>query len=207
MDLAALQKEAHSIAKEKGSWDQEPTFGEVISDLHEALSGIRAAHRVADDALPYFVWRKATGGWQGDTRDLARWAIEQGYEKRPAGVPSAMAEVVIRAANIAEHHRWDLDSLSVSIKQLFLQEPSRLHGLDIFGYWLAKCHEELSMAFSMMEHFESNNDRGDLTMTAGWVIAKFIAMIETMAAHHEIDLEYAIQVQLAYKRTRPHWSG
>ena len=38
MDLKALQREAHAIAKDHGWWDEERTFGDLIALVHSELS-------------------------------------------------------------------------------------------------------------------------------------------------------------------------
>ena len=38
MNLPDLQREAHAIAKEKGWWDEERTFGDCIALVHSELS-------------------------------------------------------------------------------------------------------------------------------------------------------------------------
>ena len=45
MDLKALQKEAHAIAKDHGWWGQERTFGYLIALVHSELSEALEAYR------------------------------------------------------------------------------------------------------------------------------------------------------------------
>ena len=179
MDLAELQKEAHAIAKEKGWWDQERTFGDCIARVHSELSEALEAYR----------------GWPGleDKDKTPVFAtVDCGI---PQGVAYELADVVVRVADVAEWYEWDLGVHADSVKQLFQQEPSRLVGLDSFGNWLTKCHGVLSMAFSMMEMDDESHKE-----TAGWVMAKFVVMVECMATHYDIDLDAAIVTKMEYLR-------
>ena len=180
MNPADLQKEAHAIAKGKGWWDEPRTFGDRIADVHEGLSRARKVHRK---------WELTEWTRPG------YWPPHLDSPPKPMGVASDLADVVIRVADMAEHYGWHLGALADGVKQLFQQEPSRLVGLDIFGYWLTKCHGALSMAFSMMELNDPYHEEG-----AGWVMAKFVVMIEHMGIHYGIDLDAAIAAKMEYYR-------
>ena len=50
MDLKALQKEAHAIAREKGWWDEPRTFGDLIALVHSELSEALEVYRVCGNS-------------------------------------------------------------------------------------------------------------------------------------------------------------
>ena len=74
MDLKALQREAHAIAREKGWWDEPRTFGDLIALVHsglsEALEAYRGKHIWAD-------WRRSKlilmGGLEVSPPSLPTW--------------------------------------------------------------------------------------------------------------------------------------
>ena len=199
MNLTDLQKEAHAIAQDQGWYDTESTFGEFIALIHSELSGALEAYRERG----FDIWVEPRVA-EKDPRPPAweRAAFTHDLFSKPCGVASDLAGVVIRVADMAEHYGWHLGALADGVKQLFQQEPSRLVGLDIFGYWLTKCHGALSMAFSMMELDDPYHKEG-----AGCVMAKFVVMIEHMGIHYGIDLDAAINAKMEYYRTRGYRHG
>ena len=194
MNIRDLQIEAHAIAKAKGWYDTERSFGDQLERIHSALSKAGDAYLERDSSM----------AWMPEPWPDGSPALWQDTKGNPVGVASELAEVVIRVADIAEGYNWELDLLDEDSKRLFHQEPSRLNGLDIFGYWVTKCHAELSMAFSMMEHHASNYHRDDLPVVTGWVMAQFVVMIQQMAAHYGIDLDDAIEAKMEYNKTHPY---
>ena len=115
-NLAELQKEAHAIAKEKGWWDEERTFGDLIALVHSELSEALEAYR--DEVLPSKPHLLSTK------------------------VASELADVVIRVADMAEHYHWDLDAVSIPEPEEWMEfSPAKS-----FGDWIGLCHIHASDA-------------------------------------------------------------
>ena len=193
MNLRELQKKAHAIAKDHGWWDEERTFGDCIalvySELSEALewypdSDLRPRRRVVSD----------------DPQTLM-YPIDRGeeYLKRykPVGVPSELADVVIRVADMAEHYHWDLDAVSIPEPEEWMEfSPPKS-----FGDWIGLCHihasDALVKAWIPPERFQTPSVSLNLV----------IRTVQRMAAHYGIDLDAAIAAKLEYNKTRPYRHG
>lgn len=108
MNISDLVKQAHETAKEKGRWDREPSFGELIalchSELSEALEEYRVGHSISEPSCDC------------DRHDCFRAGrgCQDCPELRPEGIPIELADVIIRIADMCGHYGIDLES---AIKQ------------------------------------------------------------------------------------------
>lgn len=108
MTITELIKQAHETATEKGWWDKEPTFGELIALCHSELS----------EALEEF--RNGCGCEQVDYEGGLR-----GTETaEPVGIPIELADVIIRIADLCGHYGIDLEE---ALKQKMEYNKSRAY--------------------------------------------------------------------------------
>ena len=184
MNQADLQKEAHAIAKEKGWWDQERTFGDCIALVHSELSEALEAYRV---------------------RELVEWT-RPGYwpphldsPPKPMGVASELADVVIRIADTAEWYGENLEG-HVSHHQGWVSQLAYERLAETFGEWIMVIHMTLSDACGA---WYVREDR------CVWInaLARAVALTYRMAAHYGIDLDAAIEAKVEYNRTREYRHG
>ncbi len=187
MDLKALQKEAHAIAKDHGWWDEPRTFGDLIALVHSELSEALEAYRE-----------------HGNTTNAWMELVDEDSDDRiPVGVGHELADVVIRVADMAEWLKVDLaqareeDEDLGEAKQAYLEH--RLSGnLDSFGEWIAAIHEDVGDA-----GYHQRNRSDNL----GSHLVSVIWMVQEMAANYGIDLDAAIEAKMEYNRGRSYRHG
>ena len=182
MDLKALQREAHAIAKEHGWYDTERSFGDLIALVHSELSRALEAYREHGDVKQHLDYRWAPYGHPSLN-----------------GVPYELADVVIRVADMAE---WYEENLAPYVSE-FDRRGGQLayEGLaQTFGEWVVVLHMTLSDACTA---WYVREDRC-LWFNA---LARAVALTYHMAAHYGIDLDAAIEAKMQYNRTRPYRHG
>lgn len=106
MEIKELAKEVHENAVAHGWWNEERTFGELIvlvrSELSEALEEYRNGHELTEI---YYT----------------------GAERKMEGIPSELADVVIRVFDMAEHYGIDIEAAILEKHEYNKSRPYR-HG-------------------------------------------------------------------------------
>lgn len=112
--LEKLTKEAHEIAKSKGWWDNKPTFGDFIANVHSELSEAFEDYKNGKLVTELF----DSGTYAGDI-------------VKPGGVPIELADAVIRILDFCGYHGIDLGKAILTKMEFNKTRPYRHGGKKI----------------------------------------------------------------------------
>jgi NTP pyrophosphatase (non-canonical NTP hydrolase) len=95
-----LIKAAHASAAKKGWWDPEPSFGELISLIHSEASEALEDYRNGRDI---------TEVWYENKELKTRLSDPITPNCKPCGIPSELADIVIRVFDACGRYGIDLE--------------------------------------------------------------------------------------------------
>lgn len=121
MGINDLVKAAHENAVSKGWWNKEPSFGEVIALIHseasEALEDYRNGY--APNEMAYIGETEDGLTYETETQEKPDW--------KPIGIPSELADIVIRVMDACGHYGIDLEQAITEKMAYNVTRPQR-HG-------------------------------------------------------------------------------
>jgi len=143
MDLNVLGAQIHADNIRKGFWPSEGTRDPlgVIALIHSEVS--EALEEIRDGRMtPSFAWKatKETTGPSLEFREGGFWTVGDyprpvtddeligwGYAMKPIGLPSELADIIIRVLDAAA--AWDIDIVeAIQIKMAYNATRDRMHG-------------------------------------------------------------------------------
>lgn len=184
-----LVKAAHNNAITKGWWEDDRTFGEIIALIHSELSEALEDYR--NGRQPSDQWYT----WNGNDSFVSEKQVDKTW--KPCGIPSELADVVIRIFDVCGRSDWgalleeSVDNYydSGEVPECVSKERPFAENISIIHGWLT-------------EAFRSD--------TASLKIAYLaLAVFDTkrLSEFYDIDLDTIIAEKMAYNATRPHKHG
>lgn len=117
-----LVLEAHQNAVDKGWWEEERSFGEIIALIHSEASEALEDYR--NGKKPTEVWyenkvRSGIGTIETTTQITPEW--------KPCGIPSELADIVIRVMDACGRYGIDLEQV-IQEKMAYNATRPQRHG-------------------------------------------------------------------------------
>ncbi len=116
-----LVQAAHQNAVSKGWWDEPRSFGEIIALIHSEASEALEDHR--NGKLPTEVWFEAKN-YDGD---IVLFKEQAAPDFKPCGIPSELADIVIRVFDACGRYGIDLERVIAQKMAYNATRPQR-HG-------------------------------------------------------------------------------
>jgi hypothetical protein len=183
-NLNKLATEIHQNAVAHGFYDAAPTFAEIValihSELSEALEEYRAGHKVDET---YYTC--------DGRRNCTRCISGKCGHRKPEGVPSELADVIIRILDYCGYKGYKGLDIG-TCEKWYTYDSSKT-----FPEFIAKCHFCLSEEWML----ESLN----LSVWGG--LKGLINMICDFCEANSIDINVAITEKMSYNKGRPHKHG
>lgn len=108
LTIKELVRRSHALANEKGFWSEEPNFPEKLALIHSEISEILEEYRA-----------------KRDYNDI--YHTDSGS---PKGIPTEIADVVIRIADLCGYYNIDLEA-ALELKHNFNKTRPYKHGKKI----------------------------------------------------------------------------
>lgn len=121
MNINKLVKEAHENAVSKGWWQEDRSFGELIALMHSELSEALEDYRNGKGVTE--IWYEAKN-YDGEIVQLKE---QSSPEWKPCGIPSELADIVIRVFDACGRYGIDLEA-AITEKMAYNATRQARHG-------------------------------------------------------------------------------
>ncbi|RXZ84447.1 hypothetical protein EBB07_00020 [Paenibacillaceae bacterium] len=201
-NIAALVTAAHQNAVNKGWWNEDRTYGELIAFVHsegnKALEDYRNMNKTGRALIEtWYEYPENMICYEGidEEREF------NGVLGKPCGIPSELADVCIRIFDIAGRYGWG-EMLEEYVSQFKLHLEEDWFEIDLkeasFPEKLMRIHQELTLSY-----IENKVDDGS---PVGH-LADALYTTYLISKDCGIDLDQAIAEKMAYNATRPARHG
>ncbi len=144
MELNNLIKKSHMVAVEHGWWEEPKSIGELLALIHSEVSEALEEHRngyapnktyysgkekleVETDSVTLINIVESPNKIDGDTSIISNFGKDNLNVNKPEGIPSELADVVIRVADMCGYYGIDLEK-AIEEKMEYNETRSHKHG-------------------------------------------------------------------------------
>ena len=203
MDYEKLCKEADEVSKAKGWQDVPRSFDGDIALIHEELSealGEYRSHKGLDESyyeltVVGFDGKKTTDVFSAKEKREREDSVDLAGRPlifKPCGIPSELADVVIRIAQYCGTNKVNLPSWMANIS-IRVWPREYLRGLVDFEVFIRYAHKLVAA----VENDASQHER------FAWCV-KYVA---DFCASNKVDLDSTIAEKMGYNKTREYRHG
>ena len=131
MNINQLVKEAHQNSINKGWWEEERAFGELIALMHSELSEALEEYRNGEEAKE--IYYKCKFAFECPNQSCGKSCLDPFIteylckDAKPEGIPIELADVLIRIFDMCGKYGIDLEE-AISIKMEFNKTRPHKHG-------------------------------------------------------------------------------
>lgn len=135
MEIKQFAKEVHENAVKHGWWDEERSFGDLIALVHSELSEALEEYRNGHKPDETYYSCKAPATESTNTEKFKGCPVCPapcnnqcaGHFGKMEGIPSELADVIIRVLDMAEHYGIDIEAALTEKHAYNLTRPYK-HG-------------------------------------------------------------------------------
>jgi NTP pyrophosphatase (non-canonical NTP hydrolase) len=213
VNLDELVSTSYEIAKSKGWWDKPRSFAALTllmqSEISEALEDYRSNKGLNE------VWyenakskapRCHCGTDHGEGCEMHHYLMPDGHctcyvtHKKPCGIPSELADVVIRVADFCGHHKLVLSPASKSI----IGQKDFEQALAESAACISDAYRDLSKIDTKVQDLWYS---GSFGVSVSFSLSKAVEHLLFTCEANDINIWKAIEEKTAFNRTRPERHG
>lgn len=205
MNIAELCEKSAAQAAKSGFQGKERPFEETTDLIHTELA--EATEEYRSHRLPHETYYEVTvkGGevyrYSKEVTDSLRKKNENFVSAKPCGIPSELADVIIRIAHHCGANGLDLEKAMQTGRSKNGYVPKNLLKL------IADCHAHVALAYMAHENSEGGKEEVLPVSDPLFYLASCVSTIMDFCEKENIPLSEAIVEKAEYNATRPHKHG
>ena len=211
IDLLELCKTSYETAVSKGWWDKPRTYAALTllmqSEISEALEDYRNGKSLTAiwyENVPTKAPRCHCGADHGEGCEVHHYIMADGRctctvdSKKPCGIPTEIADVIIRIADFCGHEKLELFPVA-GLEDLPFDDALAMATAEI-----SKAYIQLTQGVAVLAgNPQDSSHRWGIASSLSMAVQRLVNMCLT----NGIDIEKAIVEKATFNKTRPNRHG